>query len=58
MKKNCSKCDKEFDCCNDKAGCWCEDLYIDIDTLRDLKKEFDNCLCSECLREYISADSN
>lgn len=53
--KACSKCKTSFDCCSDKMGCWCEALTIDIKTLEELKKTFENCLCPSCLAEY-SAD--
>lgn len=52
MTKNCSKCDAAFECCNEKEGCWCESLYIDLGTLNSLKKTYDNCLCPNCLKEY------
>lgn len=50
--KNCSKCNRLFACDCETTGCWCEDLYIDLDTLNKLKKQFDNCLCPTCLKEY------
>ncbi|MBL7889732.1 MAG: cysteine-rich CWC family protein [Bacteroidetes bacterium] len=50
--KKCSKCGQDFQCSNEKMGCWCEDLYLDIQTLNELKKEYDNCLCPTCLKEY------
>jgi hypothetical protein len=50
--KICSKCKTSFECCNEKMGCWCEDLSIDIKTLNELKKTYDNCLCPKCLTEY------
>jgi hypothetical protein len=50
--KKCSKCEADFECCNEKEGCWCEDVFLDLETLVQLKKTFDNCLCSNCLKEY------
>jgi hypothetical protein len=52
MLKNCSKCKIAFDCCNEKEGCWCENLEVSLEKLALLKKEYDNCLCSNCLKEY------
>ena len=52
MQKNCSKCGKAFNCCNEVPGCWCENVQLDQKALDALKNEFDNCLCSECLKEY------
>jgi len=50
--KKCSKCGSEFTCGNEKPGCWCEDLFLDIATLNELKEKYDNCLCPICLEEY------
>jgi hypothetical protein len=50
--KSCSKCKTNFECSNEKEGCWCENLTIDIETLNRLRKQYDNCLCSTCLKEY------
>jgi hypothetical protein len=54
MIKSCSKCKSEFECCNEQRGCWCEELYLDTETLKKLKDEFDNCLCKACLAEYAA----
>jgi len=51
-QKICSKCGKEFGCQSDSRGCWCEDLHIKTETLTQLRNEFDNCLCPECLAQY------
>lgn len=50
--KKCSKCQKPFECCNETPGCWCEDVFIDMKTLEELKAKYDNCLCKECLKGY------
>ncbi len=50
--KNCSKCNVVFECSNEKRGCWCEDLLLDIKTLKTLKEQYDNCLCPLCLKDY------
>ena len=51
--KKCARCKKEFTCCNEKPGCWCETLVLDTVTLQSLKKEFSDCLCKECLELYV-----
>ncbi len=50
--KRCSKCEAAFECCSDRPGCWCEQVFVDANTLQELKKNYNNCLCSRCLREY------
>lgn len=50
--KKCSKCESVFECSNESMGCWCEELFLDLETLKDLKLKYDNCLCKICLKEY------
>lgn len=54
----CSKCNTSFECTNEQMGCWCEDISIDLKTLENLKKEYDNCLCPTCLKEYCNIKLN
>lgn len=56
--KLCSKCKSSFKCCNEKMGCWCEDLTIDLKILNELKEQFENCLCPNCLKEYSNDKIN
>jgi hypothetical protein len=56
VDKNCSRCHKPFNCCNEKPGCWCERLTLDTATLAGLEKEFDNCLCIACLKLYAAEE--
>ena len=51
-EKNCSRCKVQFDCCNETRGCWCENYSLKEETLKQLKKDFDNCLCESCLKEF------
>ena len=55
--KQCSKCKITFECTNEKKGCWCEDLIIDIATLNQLREKYNNCLCPNCLKGYASSDN-
>lgn len=50
--KKCSKCKVVFRCGNEAAGCWCEQFYIDMKVLEYLKKEYLDCLCPICLKEF------
>ena len=53
-EKKCSKCGALFGCNADSNGCWCENYSIDTNTLQQLKKDFENCLCEDCLKQYAS----
>jgi len=50
--KKCSKCQSIFECGNNSSGCWCEEVFIGLETLKALKATYDNCLCPKCLKEY------
>jgi hypothetical protein len=50
--KNCSKCSISFECTNEKMGCWCEEMFLSIDTLTELKQTYSDCLCPKCLKEF------
>lgn len=50
--KNCSKCSSLFECSCETYGCWCENMFVDIKTLAEIKNQFDNCLCPACLNKY------
>jgi hypothetical protein len=52
--KHCSKCKASFECKNDEGGCWCEGYTLSLETLKELKAGFDNCLCPSCLSQYAS----
>jgi hypothetical protein len=50
--KKCSKCEKDFDCCNETGGCWCESITLEEAILKHLKHEYEDCLCKDCLQEF------
>lgn len=57
MKKKCAKCGKEFEC-KHTAECWCNDLKISKNLSEYLRNNFDNCLCKNCLTEFIEKQEN
>ncbi|RYZ22829.1 MAG: hypothetical protein EOO10_21435 [Chitinophagaceae bacterium] len=50
MEKNCSKCNSTFTCQNETRGCWCESVKLSPETLVQLKENYENCLCPNCLQ--------
>lgn len=54
--KQCSKCQVSFECTNEKEGCWCETVFVDIHTLNHLKQTYNNCLCPVCLKEFAKGN--
>ena len=51
FEKICPKCQSKFTCYSD-ANCWCMSLDIAPETLQDLRKQFEGCLCPDCLKIY------
>lgn len=52
--KTCPRCGKDFECLH-APGCWCFDYKISPENLEKLKRDYDNCLCPECLKEYTTS---
>jgi hypothetical protein len=57
QSKKCSKCGTLFTCHSPQPGCWCEKMQLSIDTLDQLKNNFQDCLCSQCLKSFENVES-
>lgn len=44
----CSKCGKEFTC-KPQGECWCGSYELSKNQLKELKENYEDCLCEECL---------
>lgn len=53
-RKICESCQKEFSCGVESEKCWCFEVEIKPQTLEELKKDFMNCLCKDCLEKINS----
>ncbi|MCB1024300.1 MAG: cysteine-rich CWC family protein [Acidobacteria bacterium] len=47
----CESCGEEFICGASIKGCWCMKADLSDATRQQLKKEFKDCLCPECLEK-------
>ncbi len=47
--KNCSKCGVEFTC-KPQGGCWCNNYQLTTEQLQELRVNYENCLCEECIK--------
>jgi hypothetical protein len=52
MKKICPKCRTEFEC-KHSSNCWCIDVKITEELTNYLRKNYNDCLCRNCLNNYI-----
>jgi len=50
-KLACESCGAEFTCQADQEKCWCSEVAIPAENLTELKENFNNCLCRECLEK-------
>jgi hypothetical protein len=48
-KLKCEACGKKFGCGAQTGKCWCFEIETDEETLAELKENFQNCLCPDCL---------
>lgn len=52
-KEVCPRCGKSFEC--GKSGkCWCYELDVPNSILEKIEKDYDSCLCPDCLKEFSS----
>lgn len=56
ISKICEACGKEFSCTSESGNCWCFELKLNVETLVELKTNYKNCLCQECLKSKEIAD--
>ncbi len=51
-KKVCESCGVEFSCGANVGKCWCFAVEIKAETLAELRKNFQSCLCENCLLKF------
>jgi len=47
----CEACGKDFVCGVSLKGCWCSEITLTDETRREMRSQFKDCLCRECLEE-------
>jgi hypothetical protein len=50
----CESCGEAFTCGASLKGCWCAEIKTSEETRRNLKEQFQSCLCRSCLEKYAS----
>jgi len=48
-QKICEACGNEFSCGASLRGCWCSEIDLNDETRVDLKTQYRDCLCRDCL---------
>jgi hypothetical protein len=52
---SCEACGKEFSCGASLRGCWCSEIELSEETRAELKSQYSDCLCRECLEKAARA---
>ncbi len=53
MEKICQSCKKIFECkVDDIENCDCNSIQLNSGAIEKIKKEFESCLCFDCLKQY------
>lgn len=50
--KYCPVCNSSF-VCKHSSNCWCASLNIPDKVSKELKKNFNDCLCEVCITNFI-----
>ncbi|CAN5312511.1 hypothetical protein BH20ACI1_BH20ACI1_05250 [soil metagenome] len=50
-KLTCESCGKGFFCGANIGKCWCFEVEVDKKTLAQLREDYKNCLCNDCLHK-------
>lgn len=54
--RECEACGKAFVCGASLKGCWCVEIKLGTATRKELREQYKDCLCRECL-ETIARQS-
>ena len=52
VTKTCESCGKDFSCGANAGKCWCFDVELKAQTVAELREDFKNCLCEDCLLNH------
>ncbi len=54
----CESCGEMFTCGANLKGCWCFEIDLTEENRNDLKSNFNDCLCRNCLEKVNQAANN
>ena len=52
----CESCGDEFSCGASLSGCWCAEIKLKEETRSELRKQFTDCLCRNCLERMAAQE--
>lgn len=54
--RTCEACGKPFVCGASLTGCWCFDIKLSAAKRKELRAQYNDCLCRECLETNAQQD--
>ncbi|MFN5371979.1 MAG: cysteine-rich CWC family protein, partial [Bacteroidia bacterium] len=51
ITKICPQCKQAFECIINE-GCWCEKVVVTREMLKQIRRNYLDCLCGSCLKSY------
>ncbi len=57
-KSICESCGAEFSCGAKIGKCWCFEVELNAETSTELREDFKNCLCQDCLEQLATNNTN
>lgn len=54
----CEACGEEFSCGANAEKCWCFAVELKAEILAELQKNFNRCLCANCLGKLSASEVN
>jgi hypothetical protein len=58
QKMICESCGEEFSCGVNVGNCWCFAVELKGEILTQLRENFKDCLCENCLRKLATNNTN
>jgi hypothetical protein len=52
-EKTCPSCGVVFECLH-SVDCWCAGYVIPEETMKQIRAQYSDCLCADCLGKYAS----
>ncbi|TGK39601.1 cysteine-rich CWC family protein [Leptospira andrefontaineae] len=51
-QKKCPQCSSILECGVDQEACWCFDIRLDPEALKNIREMYEDCLCKDCLARF------
>ncbi|PJZ24087.1 hypothetical protein CH352_00090 [Leptospira hartskeerlii] len=52
IQRKCPQCSNILECGAEQGTCWCFDIQLDREVLKNIREMYDDCLCKNCLARF------